>query len=186
VIQVPTETFVSAIMTASVSGAGLVIAFYAFVALMSDRIFERRTEKLQDKHDEIKRIREAPNAFNSENLEQTTAKLKALSDAVNEVKAFPSYLGFLAFADFMLFAFTALLSFSWLSNEPVSRTYTSWLVLAFFFIASIFVFIFVGGTGIAEVYRTIKDRFEKLKKDKEDAQRDAQKPMTVSFGERPS
>jgi len=180
VIQTPTETLVAAIMTASVTGAGLVIAFYAFVASMSDKIFQRRVEKLQEKRDEIKKIREDSDNFNSANLKQTSEKLKTLSEAINEVNNFPSYLGYLVLADFILFSMSAILAFSWLSNEAEIRPYTTWMILFFFFSASIVVFIFVGLAGIVEVYGTIKDRFEKLKKDKEDAQKDAQKSMNIS------
>jgi len=167
------ETFVSGIMTASVTGAGLVIAYYAFVASMSSEIFQRRADRLQQKHDEIRKIREDTRAFETANLEKTTKKLKDLSDAVNETSTFPSYLGYFVFMDFLLFILSAVLAFNWLVTDPALRIDNQWLTVEAAFLASIIVLIVVGGSGIYEVYGTMKDRFEKLKQRKADAQRDA-------------
>lgn len=160
-------------MTASITGAGLVIAYYAFVASMADRIFQRRADKLELKHEEIKKIRENTRAFETANLEKTTKKLKTLSDDVNEISTFPSYLGYFVFIDFLLFSFSAALAVNWLSTDTAQRADNQWILLAVMFFAAIIVLIFVGGSGIIEVYRTMQDRFEKLKQRKKDVQRDA-------------
>jgi hypothetical protein len=173
VVHTVSETFVSGILTASVTGAGLVIAYYAFVASMADRMFQRRVNKLEQKHEEIKKIREDTQAFETANLEKTTKKLKTLSDAVNEISIFPSHLGIFVFIDFMLFIFSAVFAFNWLDIDPAFRTNDPWLLLAGTFLAAIGGLMLVGGSGILEVYRLMKERFEELKKDKEDAQRDA-------------
>lgn len=140
---------------------------------MANRIFQRRADKLEQKHEEIKKIREDTQAFEAANLEKTTKKLKSLSDDVNEISTFPSHLGYFVFVDFMLFSFSAVLAFNWLSTDAAQRTDGQWLPLAGMFLAAIAVLLGVGGSGIVEVYRTMKDRFEKLKQRKKDAQRDA-------------
>ena len=172
-IHTVSETFVSGIMTASVTGAGLVIAYYAFVASMANRIFQRRAEKLEQKHEEIRKIREDTQAFETANLDKTTKKLKTLSDSVSEISTFPSYLGIFVFLDFFLFSVSATFAFSWLSTDIAQRTDSQWYPVAGFFLAAIALLIFVGGSGIVEVYSTMQDRFEKLKQRKKDAQRDA-------------
>ena len=40
-----TDEVVTAIMTSSITGAGLVIAFYALIARMSDRIFSNKLDQ---------------------------------------------------------------------------------------------------------------------------------------------
>lgn len=142
-IQIPTETFVTAFMIASAIGAGVVIAFFALVASMTDRTSERKAEKPQEEHEETAKTPEDSNVFNTAN--------------VNEAKNFPNYIDFLFSADFILFSVTALFAFNWLSSTAAYRTDTSWTILAFFFIASIFLLILVAGTGIIEITRTIKN-----------------------------
>lgn len=160
-------------MTASVTGAGLVIAYYAFVASMADRIFQRRADKLKQKHEEIRKIREDAQAFETANLEKTTNKLKTLSESVSEIGTFPGYLGYLVFLDFILFSSSAASAFNWLATDSAQRTDSQWSLVAVLFLAAIAMLIIVGGSGIMEVYKTMKDRFEKLKQQKKDAQKDA-------------
>jgi hypothetical protein len=167
------ETLVTGIMTASVTGAGLIIAYYAFVASMSSEIFQRRADKLEKKHDEIRKIREDTQAFETETLDKTTKKLKDLSDEVNVTNTFPSYLGFSIFLDFVLFVVSAVLALNWLATDITVRGDSQWFLLEGVFLASMVILFFVGCSGIYEVYGVMKDRFEKLKKGKEDAQRDA-------------
>jgi NADH:ubiquinone oxidoreductase subunit 3 (subunit A) len=143
VIQIATETFVTAFMIASAVGAGIVIVFFALIASMTDRTSERKTEKTREEPDETARIPQYSNASNTPN--------------VNEAKNFPNYTDFLFSADFILFSLTALFAFNWLSSQPTSRTDASWTILVFFFIASIFLLTLVAGTGILEITRTIKN-----------------------------
>lgn len=167
------ETFVSSILTASVTGAGLVIAYYAFIGSMADRIFQRRADKLEQRHEAIRKIREDTQAFETTNLEKTMKKLKTLSDGVNEISTFPNYLGYFVFIDFMLFSLSAAFAFNWLSTDAIQRNDNQWILLGGVFIGALLLLIFVGGSGIVEVYRTMQDRFEELKQAKKDAQKDA-------------
>ena len=57
------ESFVTSIMTASITGAGLVIAFYALSARMPDRIFEKRFSDLRNLREDINQILNTPDAF---------------------------------------------------------------------------------------------------------------------------
>jgi hypothetical protein len=160
-------------MTASITGAGLVIAYYAFVAAMADRIFQRRADKLEERHKKILEIRKIDEAFEPANLEKTTKAFQALTEDVKEIGSVPSYLGYAVFVDFALFSFSALAALNWLSVDAPLRNNNQWLLVGLLFLAAIAVLMFVGGSGIVEVYRTMQDRFEKLKQQKNDVQRDA-------------
>ena len=64
------ESLAASIMTASITGAGLVIAFYALIARMSDRIFENRFNNLVDLRKELKEITNKSDAFKEKTWKQ--------------------------------------------------------------------------------------------------------------------
>lgn len=165
-----TETMVTGIMTASVTGAGLVIAFYALLAAMSDRIFERRVQKLHEKHEEVKSIQSESHAFESSNFGATSKRMSSLNDEIEEIQSFPKYLGPFITADFLLFILSASFAFYWLVTSGADRTVLWGNLVVFAFIGSLALLVLSGVSGITEVYKTIHDRFEELKKQKEHAQ----------------
>jgi ABC-type multidrug transport system fused ATPase/permease subunit len=159
-------------MTASVTGAGLVIAFYALLANMSDRIFERRIQRLEEKRQEFKNTVQDTQNLNISNLESTRAharRLTSLTDEIEERGSFPSFLGPLVGFDFILFIITAFLAFYWLGIYEVDRTVPLGNLVIFVFIGSLASLGISGVFGITEVYQTIRYRFEELKKQKEHA-----------------
>jgi hypothetical protein len=102
------ETVIAAIMAASVTGAGLVIAFYALIARMSDRIFSNRLNLLNEPREEIKEITGNLESFNEENLDKTTKRLEELGKQINSMKTYPRYLGPGVLLDFTFFIFTTI------------------------------------------------------------------------------
>lgn len=155
------ESFVTSIMTASITGAGLVIAFYALLARMSDRIFEKRFDDLENLRKDIKQITNTPDAF-KKNFEKTTSSLNAIKKEMKAIKTFPKYLGWGVGIDFVLFTFTAIISYVWLIFDTRSEV----LILVPFTIA-LFLFLAVGIIGIYDVAVTMSGYFEKFKNEKE-------------------
>lgn len=160
-------TLVSAMMTASVTGAGLVIAFYALIARMSDSIFSRRFELLEEKNQEVERIRRNPASFKEDNLEKTSSHLKELSKEIDSIKTFPRYLGIGVGLTFGLFITTSLFCAEWLRlyTEPSNPTQNDW-ILVILFMATVALFGIVGVAGIIDVRDTLKVQFENLAKKK--------------------
>lgn len=157
------ETLTSVILSASITGAGLVIAFYALIARLSDRIFEKRFELLGEKNIEIEQIRRDPDAFLEENLKKTTKRLNELSQETDSMRVFPRYLGSIAAFSFVGFIVAACLSLDWLFSSVEARAaMNDWLTPLVFFV-SIVLFGIVGVLGIFDVLGTMKDQFEKLK-----------------------
>lgn len=160
-------TLVSAMMTASVTGAGLVIAFYALIARMSDSIFSCRFELLEKKNLEVEQIRSNPSSFKDETLEETSSRLKELSKEIDSIKTFPRYLAIGVGVSFGLFLTNALFCVNWLRlySEPYNPTQNDW-ILVVLFIFAIGLFGIVGGLGLADVRETMKIQFKNLAKKK--------------------
>ena len=97
------DNIIIAIMAASVTGAGLVIAFYALLARMSEKIFSTRFEQLDERRAQVEQITSNPDSFSEKNLKKTTAKLKELEGQIHSMKAFPQYLGIGVIISFSLF-----------------------------------------------------------------------------------
>jgi hypothetical protein len=162
------ESLASAVLAASISGAGLVIAFYALIAHMSDKIFEIRFESLDRKNKEVEHIANDPDSFKGENLRPTTGRLTELSQEIDSIKTFPRYLGPVVAINFCSFLLTAFLSVNWLSSSLENRaTINDWTIpLPFLF--SVGLFGVVGVLGIIDAMSAMKDRFEKLSEKKEE------------------
>lgn len=83
------ETVMSALLSASITGAGLVLAVYALITPISDKIFKERAKKLVFLFEEFNK--------KSKITPDTSAKdfklLKELRNEIRAVRNFPRYLG---------------------------------------------------------------------------------------------
>jgi flagellar biosynthesis protein FlhB len=159
------DNVATAIMTASITGAGLVIAFYALLARMSDKMFAIRFEQLDERRREIKQISSNPDSFNEKNLKKTTSRLDDLEKEVHSMKSFPKYLGLGVILSFMLFLFTSIISFIYVTGNHFAGNDSPVMAL---FIVSIILFFGVGFYSIFDVNAAISGNFQKLKKQKEE------------------
>ena len=177
-----TDEVVTAIMTSSITGAGLVIAFYALIARMSDRIFSNKLDQLEERRHELKEIRSQPESFSEKNLKKTSKRLDDLSDEINSIKEFPRYLGWGVIADFLLFLATAFFCFAYLFSAENTITKNDFVII-FLFLGALFVFMVVGVYGIFDILETISTHFEKLKEKKEEAKEEiATAPQEAKIG----
>jgi hypothetical protein len=154
-------------LTSSITGAGLVIAFYALIAKMSDSIFSCRFALLEEKKREVEQIRSNLGYFSEENLDETSSRLKELSKEIDSMKVFPRYLAVGVGSNFLLFLITAIYSFNWLygNTDPYAATPADY-VLILFYMVSIGLFICVGFFGLVDVRETMKIQFKNLAKKK--------------------
>jgi hypothetical protein len=164
------DNVIIAVMTSSVTGAGLVIAFYALLANMSEKVFVNRLERISQYRREIKRISSNPQAFSEENLKKTTEKLDNLRKRTDSVNTFPRYLGFGIVTCFVLFVLTAIFCFNWLGYSPdiQARAEMAQAMIIILFSVSLFAFLMVGVFGIIDVLRTLWSNFEKIRKEKQE------------------
>jgi hypothetical protein len=161
------DALITGIMTASVTGAGLVIAIYALLARMSDRIFETRFEELNKFCAEVKDISHNPDSFNEINLKKTTARLNQLQSSIGSMKAFPNYLGLGVLVTFCAFFFSiAFCLISLIGGEIFNHEFLSNVIIGFFG-ASLFLFFSVCFYGIFDINRAISHNFDRLKKERD-------------------
>jgi len=157
------ETTVSTILTASVTGAGLVLAVYTLIIPLSRRFFSYRAEEIQEEIQELKeRVHETDARISQDEL----SELKSMLESIEERQAFPTYLGWGAGLTFFSYVVSTFLNFFWLIdyNKP---TADSWI--PFTFLVSTIFFLLLGLFSIKDISRTMKREFEDLKEKVEEA-----------------
>jgi len=160
------ETVASTILTASITGAGLIIAIYALITPISSKIFRDRIEshrKLKEQFDKMKK------EISSESSDKEFKRLKTLASEIKEIKTFPKYLGVGVVLVFFGYIFTAFFTVTWLTSP--TRETLSEIPILFGFIFSTMAFMFVGFLAIYDVYQAMKGEFEQMKREKEEVER---------------
>jgi hypothetical protein len=155
-----TESFVSAIIQISITGAGLILAIYALVAPLSRKIFKERAKILKKKIQEFEDLR---SHITPESSHKEIDKLKRLKKEIEEVKIFPRYLGIGVTVTFLSYMFSLIVASGWLAN-PLNQTPNNELLIIVLFTVSNVLFLFVGLFTIFEVFNVMKKEFEEIKK----------------------
>lgn len=154
------ETIVTAFLETSITGAGLVLAVYALVTPISEKIFTKRTDKLKHLLEDFENER---NKITADAPSKDFKHLEELRNSIEQIRIFPRYLSYGILASFVAFMISAMVDFLWLSNKnnqvPENDLYTS-LPL---FIA-ILLFFVVGMLTIGEIFDTMRKEFENIKK----------------------
>jgi cobalamin biosynthesis protein CobD/CbiB len=148
------------LLQASVTGAGLVLAVYALIIPLSDRIFRYRIKEISDEVDELKKEAEKTGTSISQD---DIRKFRNLLDGIETRKDFPSYLSLWTGLSFLLFVLSALMSLFWIV-DILKSVVDYWLPFTFF--CSIILFLIVGLNGISDISQTMKREFEQLKREK--------------------
>ena len=171
-----TETLVSTILTVSITGAGLILAIYALITPISRKMFEERLKLLRKKKEEFDKKKRK---IDSESSDKDFKLLRTLASEIQAIKAFPQYLGSGVLIVFVGYFLTIIVSFLWFIVEPhIKGTYEP-SILILFFISTIG-FLSVGVYAILDVYRTMKEEYEQVKKEKKEVVLFSKK---VSWGE---
>jgi len=152
------QEFVSSLLQASITGAGLVLAVYALIIPLSRRLFSYRAEEIYENIQELKkRILDTGAHVSTEEI----SELETLLETIGKRKEFPTYLSWGAGITFFGYIASTFLSFFWMIdyNRP---TADNWLPSTFFI--STFFFLLLGIISIKDISQTMKREFEELKK----------------------
>ena len=158
------ETFVSTILTASVAGAGLVLAVYTLIASLLDKIIKTRRELITEK------TRKFNDLLMSYETSNTDANLRQLTESHNQLRtlrSFPKYLSYGMFFSFLFYFFASFFALSWFIIEEPSYEI---LQILFFGLASL-VFLSVGIYTIVEVFMAMKHEWRILEKEREEVEK---------------
>jgi uncharacterized membrane protein (DUF106 family) len=157
------ESVVLILLEASVTGAGLVLAVYALIIPLSNKIFRYRIKEISEEVDELKKEAEKTKTSISQD---DIKKFRNLLDSIETRKDFPSYLSLWTGLSFLLFVLSALMSLLWIV-DILKSVVDFWLPFTFF--CSVILFLIVGLSGISDISQTMKREFEQLKKEVEEA-----------------
>ena len=163
-----TENLISTVLTASITGAGFILAIYALITPISRRIFEERAKLHRKKKKEFDKLKKK---ISSESTDKDFKQLKTLAKEIKEIKIFPRYLSLGVLTVFWLYIFTATYSFGWLMNPSQEQNIIKDLVMLVLFMASTFGFCAVGTFAIVDVYNAMRGEFEQVKKEKEEVKK---------------
>lgn len=156
-VETVTEILLATIFTASVAGAGLIIAILTLIAQLRTRIFERRLATAQDKKTEFDKAKEGITPESTKGAEQ----LKELGTEIQSMKALPTYLT--SWVKLVLIGFfaSAIFSLFWLTNVVENQDAEAFLIFLFLFTTlGFFGMVWNATTDIQEL---MKEEFEQLK-----------------------
>ena len=158
------ETAISAILTASIAGAGLIVAIYALISPISTKIFRERVELLRKRKRQFDQMKEK---ISPESSDKEFKVLKTLATKIKDIKSFPKYLGIGVFLVFLGYIFTALLALNELSVTSPQNVLMENVLFLSFYISTIG-FMVVGFYAIFDVAGALIKEFQRLKEETEE------------------
>jgi hypothetical protein len=165
-----TGILLSTILTASIAGAGLLIAIYTLIAQLRNKLFEKRLAILREKKAEFDKTKQS---ITPEELK--TDELREIGWKIQSMKSFPAYLKSVGvvFTGYIICAFFSLF---WLDDiiqnpvttvrEVVQNSQAEFLLLVIFFFTTVG-FAIVVLYAVKDVHELMKADFEELKKEQE-------------------
>ena len=161
------ETVVSTLLEASITGAGLVLAVYALITPMSEKIFKERARRLQHLIEEFEKEK---NKITADASNKDFKRLKKLRDEIKEIRIFPRYLSIGILITFISFMLSVIVDGGWLA-QPLNRTSENEFAIYTAFVVAIVLFLFVGILTIFEIFNTMRKEFEDVKKKQKEAKK---------------
>jgi hypothetical protein len=149
------ETVVSTFLVASITGAGLVLAIYALITPISQKIFKERENKLNGL---LKEFEKEKKKITADSSKKEYDKLKNLGNEIKQYKFFPRYLGIGVLLTFFLFMLEAILDWFELF-EPTTQ-----IAVGAFFIVGLISFLVIGTFTIAEIFDMMLGEFKEVNK----------------------
>lgn len=147
------ENIVSALLQASITGAGLVLAAYSLILPLTKKIFEERRERLLKYLDELKN---SVKKLGTESTTDEVENIRKLSASIRQAQKFPKYLssGMLAvFLGYLLSSFLSILWFVDIYRDQLDSC------LPIIFGGTTLVFALVGFISIKDAYYSLKREF---------------------------
>ena len=161
-----TEAFVSILLEASLTGAGLILAIYALITPILDKIIKVRKELVAEKKEQFDSFAEK---VKTERSDANMNQLNKLNDALKNLIPFPKFFGVGVLFVFMLYIFVSFFAFEWFMQPIVSKSVVTEDAMAISFLVATCGFLFVGLYTISEVARTMKHQWKELEEEKEKA-----------------
>jgi uncharacterized membrane protein (DUF485 family) len=125
-----TEAFVSILLEASLTGAGLILAIYALITPILDKIIKVRKELVAEKKEQFDSFAEK---VKTERSDANMKQLNKLNDALKNLIPFPKFFGVGVLSVFMLYIFVSFFAVQWFMQPIVSKGVVTEDAMAIFF-----------------------------------------------------
>ena len=178
-----TEILLSTILTASVAGAGLLIAIYTLFAQLRTRIFERRVVLLREKNAEFERVKKNLTPESIKGTEQ----LKELAEDILSRKRLPAYLSYVKYV-FAAYIVCVFFSLFWLTDVDyvdlsltlgVAQYPQAELLLLLIFSGATVGFFLVVWNAVQDVHELMEEEFIQLNEEAKEASVNLSASVTV-------
>jgi len=158
------QDFVFVVLQASLTGAGLILAIYALITPIANKLFKSRAEALIQVTKEIKKISEKIDTKDTKDTKNRIARLTTLTEELSSKISFPTYLSWGILATFVGYIASTLMCIEWLviSSAPICEHIDYWLSPVF--AGSTIAFLIVGIITIRDTYLLMKKEFEEIKR----------------------
>ena len=159
------ETTVSTILTAGITGAGVVLAIYTLVTPTLEKIIKMRRELLGGAISEFYELRQK---IDDKSSNKDSKQLSKQLDKIKELRAFPRYLSSGVLLSFFCFCLSILFALEWLV-APKENNFQIELSLLVWFAAGLMSFVAIGGFTIIDITNSMKEEWKKLEKEEGEA-----------------
>ena len=167
------ETVISTVLTASITGAGLIVAIYALISPITSKIFEKRIEMLRKKKEQFESMKQK---LSAESSNKVFKQLETLATEIKDIRGFPTYLGAGVLAVFFGYFVASLTALAMLAS-PATQGDARESILLLAFTLSTCGFAIVGFYAIADVYSTMRKEFEQLSREQEDGIKESRRKI---------
>jgi len=148
------ENSVSALLQASITGAGLVLAVYSLILPLTRRIFEERSARLLKYLDELKK---SAKKLEIKSPKGEVENIERLGANIRQAQKFPKYLSvgmFIVFLGYLLSTFLSILWFVDIYRDQLDSC------LPIIFATTTLAFLLVGSISIRDAYSSLKREFD--------------------------
>lgn len=148
------ENLVSALLQASITGAGLVLAVYSLILPLTKRIFEERSTRLLKYLGELKK---SAKKLDIKSPKGGVENIERLGTNIRQAQKFPKYLSVGMVVVFLGYLLSSFLSILWFVNIYRDQL-DSCLPIIFGITTS--AFLLVGLISIRDAYSSLKKEFD--------------------------
>ena len=161
------EGLATTIVIGGITGAGLLLAVYALMTPLIEKMFLDRSENIRTLKQEFLKM---ASKLNIESTKQDLNDLSLLKKEITSLSKFPRYLREVVIVDFTLFIITAFFEGAWLLGNRYSDLVFGTIV-PILFLSAIIIFGFVGLYAFGDVSDWMKKEFEKATADKAEVEK---------------
>ena len=152
----------STILVASVAGEGLVLAVYALITSILDKIIKARSELVEENRKEVNSLLDV---YNKNKTDENFERLTKSHNRLSNLRSFPAFFSVGMFSTFLFYSLASFFAFLSLGDSYFEG------VQSLFFLFATLVFVVVGIYTFLEVSKAMKHEWKALEEEKQKAEK---------------